>query len=88
MEEMTRTTTVLYDMTAESCTWQIQVIVTESEGDYWYWPVLQTLKVIHKTDAFETVVYTEQNVDGEWPEFTEEYVTHMLEKYADTFLID
>lgn len=88
MEEMTRSTKVLFDMTAESCTWEIQVIVTESEWDYWYWPVLQTLKVVHRTDAFECVVHTEQNVDWEWPEFTEEYVAHTLEKYADTFLID
>ncbi len=84
MEEMNRTTTIVWSYKVNSPDWQeVEWIVTHEEGDYWYWPELNTFKVYHRTDAYEVVVHTEQLVDDD---FEDDYLLDVIENIASKLL--
>lgn len=80
---MTRTTKVIFDYFITGCDWEIEAVITNSSGDYGYWPELDTLKIIHRTDAYESVLYTDQRVDED---FDVDEVKQLAEKFAKEYL--
>lgn len=66
MEEMTRSSKVIFTYSLMNCDMTIEAVITRSSGDYWYGPEVDTLNIYERTDAYETVLYTEQKVDEDF----------------------
>ena len=80
MEEMNRTTTIVWSYKVNSPDWQeVEWIVTHEEDDY----ELNTFKVYNRTDAYEVVVHTEQLVDDD---FEDDYLLDIIESIASKLL--
>lgn len=63
-EEMSRTTRVIFDYTLYSPGGEeITATITNSSGDYGYGPELDKLRIVHRTDAYESVLYEDCLVD-------------------------
>ena len=63
-EEMSRTTRIIFDYVINTPDWQeIEAMITNSSGDYGWWPELDRLTIVHRTDAYEKVLYEDCLVD-------------------------
>ena len=83
---MERTVKIIFNYVINSPDWQeIEATITESSGDYDYWPVLQTLTIVHRTDTFECWLYFDQLVDDDF-DLTE--IKELTEQYAKEYLWD